>query len=48
MRRTELSGRQKLRWREVDGIENILKVEWPGLGGSVLSVGSWAEDGAAS
>lgn len=34
-------------WREVDGVENILKEEWLGLGDSVLGMCSWVEDGAA-
>lgn len=31
----------------MDGIQNILKEEWPELGDSVLGMCSWVEDGAA-
>lgn len=31
------NGEQKLGWREVNGIENILEAEWPGLGDPMLS-----------
>lgn len=41
-----MSGGQKLERREVDGIKNILKEEWPKLGDSVLGMCSWVEDGA--